>query len=167
MSEGLTPLNRTEAILSGEDLTPTNRLEYFLKEAASGGAIPAPTEDDAGKVPVANNDGTASWQTPSGGGGGVLYVEGTWSAEWDSMSISQSYNDLAGALSGGQVVVLKYADDDGADHFLPLSLLGHYVGPPEEYAAFFGNMTGGVTLIDSFRFSASTASAGMETETYS
>ena len=74
MSEGLTPLNRTEAILSGEDLTPTNRLEYFLKEAASGGAIPAPTEDDAGKVPVANNDGTASWQTPSGGGGWLTLV---------------------------------------------------------------------------------------------
>ena len=71
-----TPKNRNEAILSGADIEPVNRLEYFLKEAASGGAIPAPTEDDAGKVPVANNDGTASWQTPSGGGG-VLVVKAT------------------------------------------------------------------------------------------
>lgn len=32
----LTPMNRTEAILAGEDLEPTNRLEYFLKNAAGG-----------------------------------------------------------------------------------------------------------------------------------
>lgn len=33
----LEPMNRTEALLAGEDLEPTNRLEYFLKEAGSGG----------------------------------------------------------------------------------------------------------------------------------
>lgn len=31
------PYNRLERILAGEDLEPTNRLEYFAKEAAGGG----------------------------------------------------------------------------------------------------------------------------------
>lgn len=34
------PYNRMERILAGEDLEPTNRLEYFAKEAASGGGNP-------------------------------------------------------------------------------------------------------------------------------
>lgn len=34
------PYNRLERILAGEDLEPTNRLEYFAKEAASGGGNP-------------------------------------------------------------------------------------------------------------------------------
>lgn len=32
------PISRAERILSGEDLTPITRLEYFLKAAAEAGA---------------------------------------------------------------------------------------------------------------------------------
>jgi len=35
--ENLTPENRVERLLSGADLEPANRLEYFLKQAGSGG----------------------------------------------------------------------------------------------------------------------------------
>lgn len=35
--ENLTPENRVESLLSGVDLEPANRLEYFLKQAGSGG----------------------------------------------------------------------------------------------------------------------------------
>ena len=37
----------------------------------TGGSFPTPTEADSGKVLTAGEDGTASWQTASGGGGGV------------------------------------------------------------------------------------------------
>ena len=46
--------------------------------ADGGGSIPTPEAADAGKVPVANADGTASWQTPSGGGSEtptILYMK--------------------------------------------------------------------------------------------
>lgn len=38
--ENLTPENRVERLLSGADLEPANRLEYFLKQAGSGGGLP-------------------------------------------------------------------------------------------------------------------------------
>lgn len=76
----LTPMNRTEAILAGEDLEPTNRLEYFLKQAGSGGgSTPSlPAEDGNYNLNIA--DGTASWQTASGGGelqALTIYATGT------------------------------------------------------------------------------------------
>lgn len=35
--ENLSPVVREERLLAGEDLEPANRLEYFLKQAGSGG----------------------------------------------------------------------------------------------------------------------------------
>lgn len=100
----LTPMNRTEALLAGEDLEPTNRLEYFLKEAGSGGgAIPAPEAGDAGKVPVANDDGTASWQTPSGGG--ATRFEVFMSSETpDFTEINAAASDIYAACESGTAV---------------------------------------------------------------
>lgn len=50
----LEPMNRTEALLAGEDLEPTNRLEYFLKQAGSGGGggggLPEYDTSDIGKA---------------------------------------------------------------------------------------------------------------------
>lgn len=40
----------------------------------SGGSIPTPTAADEGKVPTVGADGTVSWETPSGGGGGAIHV---------------------------------------------------------------------------------------------
>lgn len=37
--ENLEPENRIERLLSGEDLEAANRLEYFLKQAGSGGNV--------------------------------------------------------------------------------------------------------------------------------
>lgn len=50
--ENLTPENRVERLLSGADLEPATRLEYFLKQAGSGGggSVPTPTAADTGKV---------------------------------------------------------------------------------------------------------------------
>lgn len=39
--ENLEPENRVERLLSGADLEPANRLEYFLKQAGSGGGEPS------------------------------------------------------------------------------------------------------------------------------
>lgn len=36
--ENLSPIVREERLLAGEDLEPANRLEYFLKQAGSGGS---------------------------------------------------------------------------------------------------------------------------------
>lgn len=50
--ENLTPENRVERLLSGADLDPATRLEYFLKQAGSGGGkgLPAYDDEDIGKV---------------------------------------------------------------------------------------------------------------------
>lgn len=77
----LVPENRVEAILNGEDLTPRNRLEYFLNKAANSGGgssiVPTPEAADSGKVLTAGADGTASWQTASGGGTSAVMVYAT------------------------------------------------------------------------------------------
>lgn len=50
--ENLTPENRVERLLSGADIEPATRLEYFLKQAGSGGGdgLPAYDDEDIGKV---------------------------------------------------------------------------------------------------------------------
>ena len=56
----LTPSVRVEGILSGADITPATRLEYFLSKAAN--EIPKPSgESDAGKVLTVKADGTYSY----------------------------------------------------------------------------------------------------------
>jgi hypothetical protein len=62
----LEPMNRTEALLAGEDLEPTNRLEYFLKEAGSGGGcVPAPTSSDVGKALIVEDSSDSTEIIPS------------------------------------------------------------------------------------------------------
>lgn len=51
----LDPAVRVEEILNGDDIEPANRLEYFLKKAAT--EVPKPTADDKGKTVIATDEG--------------------------------------------------------------------------------------------------------------
>ena len=80
----------------GEDWT-------FGDPTDTGGSFPTPTEDDDGKVLTAGADGTASWQTASGGGGGVIHVG---ASALDSMADAPDSSQAAseydtGYYSGG------------------------------------------------------------------
>lgn len=63
----LSPSVRVEGILSGADITPATRLEYFLSKAAN--EIPKPVgASDAGKVLTVKADGSGfELATPTGG----------------------------------------------------------------------------------------------------
>lgn len=68
------PYNRAERILSGEDLVPTTRLEYFMKEAAQGGggsSLPSVTADDNGDVLTVVS---GSWAKAAPSGVGLHYT---------------------------------------------------------------------------------------------
>lgn len=68
----LDPAVRIEEILNGDDIKPANRLEYFLKKAAT--EVPKPTSADAGKVVTVNEDGDGYVLGEGGGGGGVQII---------------------------------------------------------------------------------------------
>lgn len=68
--ENLTPENRVERLLSGSDLEPANRLEYFLKQAGSGSVEYEPVLAETTKS--VNDHG---WTTQSFSGGPIF--EGT------------------------------------------------------------------------------------------
>lgn len=72
----LSPSVRVEGILSGADITPATRLEYFLSKAAN--EIPKPSgASDAGKVLTVKADGSGfELATPSGGAPLLLTVDG-------------------------------------------------------------------------------------------
>lgn len=86
------PYNRLERILAGEDLEPTNRLEYFAKEAAGGGGNPNRVQTitgtaenpwgdvDAQELAVAMKEGNASatmkFTSPGGAYEQTLYTTG-------------------------------------------------------------------------------------------
>lgn len=53
--EDLTPAVRVESILNGDEITPANRLEYFLQKAAT--ELPKVAAADAGKVLAVNASG--------------------------------------------------------------------------------------------------------------
>jgi len=67
----LDPAVRIEEILNGDDIEPANRLEYFLKKAAT--EVPKPTSADAGKVVTVNEDGDG-YILGEGGGGADIYI---------------------------------------------------------------------------------------------
>lgn len=67
----LTPSVRVEGILSGADITPATRLEYFLSKAAS--EVPKPSVAEAGKVLTVGSDG--SYELATAGGGVTPLVE--------------------------------------------------------------------------------------------
>lgn len=60
--EDLTPAVRVEAILNGDEITPANRLEYFLQKAAT--ELPKPAAGDEGKVLAVNASGEWAAENP-------------------------------------------------------------------------------------------------------
>ena len=127
--EALTPITREEtylAAIAGEDVTvpdPVTRHEEFL--AAIDGhvdsveqdvtdlaeIVPKPAAADEGKVLTAGNDGTASWQTASGGGGTVLSFDPTPITETidgqscNLYSIGKTYSEFVTLMTQGPVFV--------------------------------------------------------------
>ena len=146
MPESLTPITREEtylAAIAGEEVStpdPICRKEEFLDAIdthigsvegdvsnVSGAVtalqtqIPASTAGDEGKVLTAGSTaGTASWQTPSGGGGIPLVDFTTYPARTvtvDSEAFDSSVNDLNITVDG-ETMVLKaglYAFVDDLD----------------------------------------------------
>lgn len=53
MPEEVIPVNRKEAIIAGESVTPVTREEYFLRMLATGEGAPVESVD-----PVSDNPGT-------------------------------------------------------------------------------------------------------------
>lgn len=84
MADELTPVIREEeylAAMAGQDVTPPDpatRKEEWLDAINDrlDAALPTPAAADSGKVLTAGADGSASWQTASGGGG-LLIMYGT------------------------------------------------------------------------------------------
>ena len=137
MPESLTPITREEtylAAIAGEEVSvpdPICRKEEFLDAIddhigsvesdvsnVSGAVtalqtqIPASTAEDEGKVLTAGSTaGTASWQTPSGGGGVVL-TETLVSSNPGVYSLGKSYNELMAYYTAGTPVFLKQSLTD-------------------------------------------------------
>lgn len=64
--ENLSPVVREERLLAGEDLEPANRLEYFLKQAGSGGSGSVEYEPVLAETTKSVND--HGWTTSFSGG---------------------------------------------------------------------------------------------------
>lgn len=64
--ENLSPIVREERLLAGEDLEPANRLEYFLKQAGSGGSGSVEYEPVLAETTKSVND--HGWTTSFSGG---------------------------------------------------------------------------------------------------
>ena len=92
MPDSLSPVTMTEdyyAKIAGQDVTqpdPATREQKWLDAIAGrvdglaedvedlGDIVPTPEAADSGKVLTAGADGTASWQTPSGGGSKPIVI---------------------------------------------------------------------------------------------
>lgn len=103
----LDPAVRVEEILNGDDIEPANRLEYFLKKAAT--EVPKPTAADAGKVVTVNDDGDGY---VLGEGGGDIYI-GTYLTLSDAPALPEGYimAEEYGSLNGGPAPIYVSTDD--------------------------------------------------------
>lgn len=77
------PVTRKERILSGEDIEPVTRLEYFLKNSGGGG-----------------------------GGGGVFRVDMLYDEETDSLRSSKTATEIISALNSGLLPYLFDSDEN-------------------------------------------------------
>lgn len=144
MPESLTPITREEtylAAIAGEEVSvpdPICRKEEFLDaidthigsvegdvSTVSGAVtalqtqIPASTAGDEGKVLTAGSTaGTASWQTPSGGGGGIVFQLSQAAATDLQININTTMAQLLGSADssklGGYTLNDATADDKAA-----------------------------------------------------
>ena len=111
----LTPSVRVEGILSGADITPATRLEYFLSKAAN--EIPKPSgESDAGKVLTVKADGSG-FELAAPSGGAPQYIEildaATLVLDADAQSIYiaaevEGANDFLDAAFNGKPSMISY-----------------------------------------------------------
>lgn len=132
MPDSLTPVIREEEFLSaiaGESTMPTPviRREEFLAEIGNrvdglandvedlADIVPTPEAEDSGKVLTAGADGTASWQTPSGGGATIIEME--WQAPDYSLAILDILPETlyAGYISGAKYLVHELQDEGTAN----------------------------------------------------
>ena len=96
--EDLTPAVRVESILNGDEITPANRLEYFLQKAAT--ELPKPAAGDAGKVLAVNEDADgAEWKTAS-------MLVGT-SLSGTVYTFDKTFEEIYNAYSNGIPVFVK------------------------------------------------------------
>ena len=135
MPDSMTPVIREEEFLSaiaGESTMPTPviRREEFLAEIGNrvdglagdvedlAEIVPTPAAADSGKVLTAGADGTASWQTASGGGGDVAVFRFTIGSALDAsyygLDLSPNLSDVIAAWKAGKVVIFVegYYDDN-------------------------------------------------------
>ena len=143
MPETISPVTREEdylAAIAGQDVTPptpVTRKEEWLDliadkvddlagdlSTAEGeiddlqDIVPTPAADDSGKVLTAGADGTASWQTASGGGGDVAVFRFTIGSALDAsyygLDLSPNLSDVIAAWKAGKVVMFVegYYDDN-------------------------------------------------------
>lgn len=96
--ENLSPVVREERLLAGEDLEPANRLEYFLKQAGSGGSVPTPAVADTGKVLTANN-GAMDWNPR------YMFVDTTLSGT--TYTCNKTFGEIYEAFTKGLPVFVK------------------------------------------------------------
>lgn len=66
--ENLSPIVREERLLAGEDLEPANRLEYFLKQAGSGGGGSGSVEYEPVLAETTKSVNEHGWTTSFSGG---------------------------------------------------------------------------------------------------
>ena len=130
MPDTISPVTREEdylAAIAGQDVTPptpVTRKEEWLDMIAGKvdglagdiedlqDVVPSPEAADSGKVLTAGADGTASWQTASGGGGGVLFFKvsgaGTRSGSTISFPTDLAKADVRSAYSVDSPAVIIF-----------------------------------------------------------
>lgn len=84
---------------------PASLKEQVLDQiAAKASVILVPEAGDSGKVLTAGPDGTASWQTASGGGGGLVITVADSSG---SKVLNKTAGEIVTALEAGTNIVIK------------------------------------------------------------
>lgn len=123
------------------DINEVNSFTQTVKEVGEGVEVPIPDVSDSGKVLIAGDDGSVSWES---GGGGIEVFE----FDLQEYKINKSYNQLLSYMNDGKLVMGVMTFEDDSNTFTVAYILTQLIRVPNDNVVTYEARLGSISYND-------------------